>query len=134
MAQLLFTLLGEGTSDDALMPIIEWVLAHPDLGLLPEVELLPTFVHPGDMPDASSLVERILACALEYPSHLLFVHLDADGPTRDARAQAIRDAAVEARRLGHTIPPVMPVVPVREMEAWILFDEKAIREAAGNPQ
>jgi hypothetical protein len=31
------------------------------------------------------------------------------------------------------IPPVVGVVPVRMMEAWLLFDVKAIRLAAGNP-
>jgi hypothetical protein len=30
--------------------------------------------------------------------------------------------------------PVICVVPVRMMEAWLLFDEGAIREAAGNPR
>ncbi|HUT94205.1 MAG TPA: hypothetical protein VMY37_32390 [Thermoguttaceae bacterium] len=31
------------------------------------------------------------------------------------------------------LPPAVPVVPVRMTEAWLLFDEKAIRRAAGNP-
>ena len=42
----------------------------------------------------------------------------------------IRDAVSEA---GIDVPFV-PVVPVRMTEAWLLFDEHAIRRAAGNPR
>ena len=31
------------------------------------------------------------------------------------------------------LPPTVPVVPVRMTEAWLLFDENAIRWAASNP-
>jgi hypothetical protein len=30
--------------------------------------------------------------------------------------------------------PVVCVIPVKMTEAWLLIDEKAIREAAGNPK
>jgi hypothetical protein len=45
------------------------------------------------------------------------------------RVEEIREAIMEAKL---TIPAV-PVVPVRMQEAWLLIDERAIREAAGNP-
>lgn len=32
-----------------------------------------------------------------------------------------------------SMPPVVCVVPVRMQEAWLLFDEAALRQAAGNP-
>jgi hypothetical protein len=32
-----------------------------------------------------------------------------------------------------TLPPIVPTIPVRMLEAWLLADEGAIRHAAGNP-
>ncbi|MEZ4234942.1 MAG: DUF4276 family protein [Myxococcota bacterium] len=57
----------------------------------------------------------------------MFVHRDPDGPEAEACHAAIR-AAVEGERL------VVPVVPVQELEAWLLLDEDAIRRAVGRPR
>ena len=38
-----------------------------------------------------------------------------------------------ARTRSSLPPPIVCVVPVRMTEAWLLFDEVAIRTAAGNP-
>lgn len=32
------------------------------------------------------------------------------------------------------MPPVVSVIPARMQEAWLLFDELAVRTAAGNPR
>jgi hypothetical protein len=133
MSQLLFTLLGEGPSDDALIPIIEWVLERPTLGLLPDVEIIHRFVGPDEVTDERGLRERIMVCAADFPSDLLVVHHDADGPTHDLWSQAIRHMVADARRHGTDLPPIVPIVPVRELEAWLLIDEAAIREAVGVP-
>jgi hypothetical protein len=37
------------------------------------------------------------------------------------------------RARGLALPPAVCVVPVRMTEAWFLFDEPALRRAAGNP-
>jgi hypothetical protein len=37
------------------------------------------------------------------------------------------------QELSLPLPPLVCVVPVRMTEAWLLFDERAIRRAAGNP-
>lgn len=67
-----------------------------------------------------------------YPCDLLFVHREAEGEEREARETEIHRAVAKAgSRL--KIPPVVCVVPVRMMEAWLLFNESAVRRAAGNP-
>ena len=61
-----------------------------------------------------------------YPCNLLFVHRDAERAARQVRVAEI------LRVLGAS-PPAVCVVPVRMQEAWLLFDEGAIRAAAGRP-
>ncbi|MEM8598746.1 MAG: hypothetical protein AAGF99_02400 [Bacteroidota bacterium] len=82
-------------------------------------------------PERSDLGERIRLAAELYPCDVLFVHRDAErvGDTA-ARFEEI-DAGVRAAALGL---PCIPIVPVRMSEAWLLFDETAVREAAGRPR
>lgn len=61
---------------------------------------------------------------------LIFVHRDAESQPPDLRRSEIAGAAVE---LGLAMP-VVPVVPVRMTEAWLLLDEAAIRSVAGKPR
>jgi hypothetical protein len=65
----------------------------------------------------------------------LFIHRDADGRSPTARYTEIAQA-IES--LGVSIPYAptghdMGVVPVQETEAWLLLDEKAIRDVAEKP-
>ncbi|MFN2414533.1 MAG: hypothetical protein ABR603_05265, partial [Pyrinomonadaceae bacterium] len=78
------------------------------------------------------LKEKIIRSIELYPCDLLFVHRDSDREPREARVAEIQGAVQEARR-AIAIPPAVCVVPVRMQEAWLLFDEAAIRRAAGNP-
>jgi hypothetical protein len=127
MPQLRFTLLGEGPEDDALIHILQLVLEQPALGLLPAVDIVPLFANPKAFTERLNLTGRMVAAAENFPCDLLFVHQDADGPTARDRADGIRErAADELNRL----PAVIPVVPVREMQAWLLVDEAAICRAA----
>lgn len=66
-----------------------------------------------------------------YPCEILFVHRDADRKPHAARVAEIRDALNETGSVA-TVSAVC-VVPVRMTEAWFLFDEPALRRAAGNP-
>jgi hypothetical protein len=65
-----------------------------------------------------------------YPCDLLFIHRDAEGESREARVAEIREhlEAAGSRQAA------VCVVPVRMQEAWLLFDEAAIRYAADNPR
>src|SRR5262249_25492343 len=62
----------------------------------------------------------------------LFVHRDSEGDLQHVRTEEIHQAlAAAAQRV--QVPPTVCVVPVRMQAAWLLFDEQAIRWAAGNP-
>jgi hypothetical protein len=129
MRDLRYTLLSDGSSDRALLPLLTWLLRDlnvqgaiqarwADLGRLRR--------RPNGLP------ERILKCIELYPCDLLFVHRDAARERLETRISEIV-RAVESARCSQGIPPAVCVVPVRMQEAWLLFDETAIRRAAGNP-
>ena len=64
-----------------------------------------------------------------YPCDLLFIHRDTESPDSSPRSAEIEQAVAEAG----AVTPTIPVVPIRMTEAWLLFDEQAVRRAAGNP-
>jgi hypothetical protein len=61
---------------------------------------------------------------------LLFVHRDADNEGYETRKQWILEHLAKAS----SKPPAVCVVPVQEQEAWLLFNEAAIRQIAGKPK
>lgn len=134
MPDLRFTLIGEGPTDDALIPIIVWLLEHPSLRLLPHVDVVPQFVHHESAPDESGFDDRLIATFQNAPTELIFIHRDADGPVVTSQAEAIRGVVSRARQRLPQLPPGIPIVPVREMEAWLLIDEAAIRRVVRNPR
>jgi hypothetical protein len=80
-------------------------------------------------------LEHKIRAALElYPCDLLFVHRDADREPRATRVEEIRSAVQRISTDFFAGRPYVCVVPVRMTEAWLLFDEAAIRQAAGNPR
>jgi hypothetical protein len=128
MNQLRYTLLSDGPSDRALLPILTWLL----LQLKVSLPIQPQWADVGRLRrPPRRLPEKIEASIDLFPCELLFVHRDAETMPRDERAEEIRQALREARLPSH--PPAVCVVPVRMTEAWLLFDEPALRRAAGNP-
>ncbi|WP_211216365.1 DUF4276 family protein [Longispora albida] len=120
--------IAEGTSDLPLADLVEALfleqgvsvrLSKPDFGLLER----------SIKKDVRSKLEA--GCQLAgQPVDVLVVHRDADNagpaPRRQEIAEASAQSAPEAA--------VIPVVPVRMTEAWLLLDEAAIRQVAGNPK
>lgn len=129
MADLFVTLVGEGTTDAALLPIAQWLLAD----LLPDVNISGYCANEDDRPSARNLTGRIVESFKARECHMLFVHRDADTAGRDARVEEIERAAQLARSQGGISVPIVPIIPIRMLEAWLLTDEEAIRQAAGNP-
>ncbi len=113
------TLVAEGSSDQALVPLIEFVL--DEHCSVPHVTTFASDSLGGPLRDR---VARALAL---YPCDLLFVHRDADRAQVSHRETEIR-AAIQL--VG--APAAVCLVPVRMTEAWLLVDEMAIRRAAGN--
>jgi hypothetical protein len=124
MDVLEFTLVSEGSSDRVLLPILEWLLAQKVLcgvvGTWADLRRVE--------PAPRSLADKVRCAVEEYPCQLLCIHRDADHATREERAGEIRAALGELEK-----PPAVCVVPVRMTEAWLLTDEDALRQAAGNP-
>jgi len=129
MDEIRYALISDGPSDRALIPILTWVLREKgdvtrvqaewaDLGRLPR--------------PPKSLSDRILLAIDLFPCDLLFVHRDAERQEPKRRYEEIHSAIREASSQGFRTPAVC-VVPVQMTEAWLLFDEVAIRLAAGNP-
>ena len=125
MTPIRYTLLTDGSSDQALIPLIDTALAECARS---SRGYAGRWADPAAFsPKPTSLSERMSAAVRAYPCDLLIVHRDAEKDSREARVAEIASAAAES-----ALSPV-PVVPVRMTEAWLLFDERAIRKAAGRP-
>jgi len=68
-----------------------------------------------------------------YPCDVVFVHRDAEKERPERRNVEIQDAVNVAFSTGFK-HVVVAVIPIRMSEAWLLFDENAIRHAARNPR
>lgn len=125
-----FTLLAEGSSDESLIPILLWLWhQHRPVDEL----VVPQFADAEYLNIASRrLVERVKPACDFYPCDVLFIHRDADKEPHTAREKEIRNAVTEALS-NESAPSAVCVIPVRMMEAWLLFDEPALRKAADNP-
>jgi hypothetical protein len=123
-----YTLVSDGASDQALMPILEWALRQAGVAadLQAQWADLRTLRHPP-----IGLRDRIKTAVALYPCELLFVHRDGEGQGPEMRITEINGAVSELRHSGVAVPHVC-VVPVRMQEAWLLIDEDAIRTASGN--
>lgn len=127
MSQLTYTLIGDGTSEAALIPLLNWLIRENgyDGDLEGQWCDFRFFKHSsGDY-----LTQRIEYALRFYPCDLLFVHRDAERASRRKRVQEI---TVALNTISTSIPSVC-VIPIRMIETWLLFDEAAIRRAAGNP-
>lgn len=126
-SEVRFTLLSDGSSDRALLPVLRWLIEQhirTDIAIQDAWADLRS-VHPKP----KGLQERIERAQSLYPCDVLFVHRDAEAQPPETRIEEIERAVSSMQSL----PEVVPVVPVRMQEAWLLFNEPAIRRAAGNP-
>jgi hypothetical protein len=119
-----FTLLTDGSSDAILIYPLNWLLEqHLQVAVNGTwADLRRLRAPPRD------LRSRVAAALDLYPCDILFVHRDAETEPLEQRITEIITAVSELQN------PLVPVVPVRMQEAWMLIDESALRRAAGNPQ
>lgn len=120
MLDLQFALIREGTSDDGLIPHIRDLLVRAGA---PAVF--------GAARQYKGSTKERLQQVLSEPSTpgLIFVHRDADAADPEPRHEEIANAAIELS----CSEKVVAVVPVQELEAWLLTDEAAIRAVVGRP-
>jgi len=129
MKELRYTLLSDGSSDSALIPVLTWLLQAHLVDCAIQHEWADLRRVPKSLKDTFS--KRIKLALELYPCELLFIHRDAEKEPRQKRVDEIRKAKEEA---GESVSvPTVCVVPVRMTEAWLLFDETALRKAAANP-
>lgn len=129
MRELRYTLLPDGPSDRALLPILTWLLREQGVNYA----IQPEWADLRRLPSPPRTLETRIKISLElYPCDLLFVHRDAERISHQTRTDEIRKAIAEVTKIT-AIPPVVCVVPVRMQEAWLLFSEAALRRASGNP-
>ena len=106
-----YLLWAEGTSDAGLCEVLNWLLAKNHVDVTEAVS-----VTKADYPTLEKLLNREWA-------HLLFLHWDADSDQEIAgkgprtRRQKLKEWIHEATV---ALPPTICVIPVQEIEAWLL--------------
>jgi len=113
---LRYVLIADGSSDAVLHAVIRWSLRQqaPNLAIGESPTLLRRHRPPGDT--------YLEALDIWQPDLVVF--------HRDAEAIDPRVRRAELPQEGRLVP----LIPVRMTEAWLLFDEAAIRAAAGRPR
>jgi hypothetical protein len=122
-----FILVGEGPSEEGLVPHIERLCigcgADEVIGVAPDFAMIPG--HKGH-----SVAEKLRTVVEYEPSaNLIIIHRDADNRDPEPRHREIRTAVEEVELRCHWVA----AVPVQETEAWLLVDQDAIRVVAGKP-
>lgn len=128
MTGLRYTLVSDGSSDRALIPILNWLLQQRvSQPIQSEWADLRRLKKPP-----RRLSDRIRSGLELYPCDVLFVHRDAEKESFETRTKEIHQSWKEVSE-NFQIKGMVCVVPVRMLEAWLLANERAIRLAAGNP-
>jgi hypothetical protein len=122
-------LVADGSSDQMLRPILQWLLEqHLPPGIAPELDV-PDW---GRLPvPARTVVDKLKAAREYFPADVYFVHRDSEKYSTWSKRCAEIDNDVQA-----TLPTtvqIVRVIPVQMTESWLLHNEAAIRLAAGNP-
>jgi len=125
MNELQYTLVTDGSSDATLIPILTWLLREN--GIRYAIQSQWADLRQIRTSKKRSLKDRIYLAYDLYPCELLFIHWDAEREPLQSRKDQI---SVAVKNL--SIPPHICVIPVRMLEAWLLFDENTIRHASGN--
>ncbi|MEZ4868053.1 MAG: DUF4276 family protein [Caldilineaceae bacterium] len=129
MNEIRYTLLTDGSSDAALLPILTWLLVENGIN----IPIQSQWADLGRLPFVIETLQQRIELALDfYPCDLLFIHRDAERQSRMDRVEEITNAIQPMNNLVH-LRPYICVIPIRMTEAWLLLNEQAIRHAAGNP-
>ena len=135
MSKLVLGLYVEGSTDRRfLQPVIERIateiLAKNGRGdVWDDTIILP--IEPI-VRKRESQARKILAAATEACGcYLLIIHTDADGPTAaEARKDRFNPGLELVRQAGGRVcQDVLPIIPIQEIEAWLLADREALLKA-----
>lgn len=128
--KLNYILLSDGTSDRALIPIIDDALKKFSRFRYPKGTRADLSRYPRP---AKRLFEKIEIAQDLYNPEIIFIHRDAEKEPIEKRIEEIdlnwnKCKINRSGSLSH-----VKVIPVRMTEAWLLIDEQAVKFAAGNP-
>ena len=107
--QISYTVVADGGTDRLLVPIIDWTIHRLD----PEVDILEP-----EFEKRTSSVDEYFGSYIPT-TMLVFAHRDAEGSSINHRLSEFDN-----------VSGVVPIVPVRMSEAWLLIDGDAIAQAA----
>lgn len=118
--------LADGPSDLPLATHLEALCAENGR----EVQVTP--IDPRHLSAGGRTVEGRLRIVLaqDVDPDLVFIHRDAEAQGPEQRVAEVHAGATAA---GVPLKKVVPVVPVRMTEAWLVLDEAEIRRVAGRP-
>lgn len=137
MSVLVLGLYVEGKTDELFLPLIIERTAQQILNTRRrfDVDVLPPIVLNDQIEvKPRSYWERIVEAArFAFGYDALIIHRDADRSTRSKALQQYFHPACghiqKARNNGQQVcDKHMPIIPVREMEAWMLTDPNALKE------
>jgi hypothetical protein len=124
-----FTLIADGRTDDALIPILTWLLIN--LGINAPEPQLPIL---GNLRTPPKKLQDKIAIALDlFPCNILFIHRDAESDATPIRTRTKEIRKAEKLVKKKLLPPIVCVIPIKMIESWLLFNEDAIRKVIGNP-
>lgn len=112
--QLTYSLIADGGTDRSLVPIVEWAIHRLD----PEVQILEP-----EFRKRRGTVKDFLR-SYKSGAMIVFVHRDAENATLATRLLEFQ---------GVERGDVVPVIPIRMTEAWLLIDRSAIAKASNHP-
>ncbi|HWS38123.1 MAG TPA: DUF4276 family protein [Actinoplanes sp.] len=131
MRFLMSALIAEGPSDDRFLPfllrrMVEDVCASEfrDDVDVNRVDVIRGGSRPSTVPEILALVEEYAATY-----HLVFVHRDQDGSTERVNRDWFDPLRAGWNR--QWSEALVPVIPVRKTEAWVLADGAALRSVLG---
>lgn len=128
MLTLRYTLLGDGSSDRVLQPILNWLLK--DLGV--EGPIQDEWADLGTF-KTKALSGRVMRALNLFPCDLLFIHRDAENHSRQMRLKEVQSAVQGCSQSSSGLGTnFIPVIPIRMTEAWLMISEPALRAAAMN--
>ncbi|MGC9397981.1 MAG: DUF4276 family protein [Anaerolineae bacterium] len=127
MKQLVLALYVEGPTDERFLPPLVRRTAE-DLLIGQDVDILDPLLIDDEVHARPTLVEQLVAAARKARGyHLLIVHQDADAPTRDPALEKRINPGVRAlaQHGDDCQQRIVPLVPVRMVESWMLTDAEA---------
>jgi hypothetical protein len=135
MRELVVGLYFEGSTDKIFLPpvirrsTLEVLAKHPKADGWNDINIIP--IKPQKN---GSQAQKVLAAATEARGcHLLIVHADADGPTAiQARTNQFDPGLKLVKQAkGNICQDLLPIIPIQEIEAWLLADKEALLRELG---